>query len=462
MIGAVGRLKAKGPRSTARAGISGALACLVAWPGLLASGGCLYPTGQGAFAHQPTTAPRPPGVGAVASGTYRNLFAELGHTPADIDRRLQSAFAQLFHGNPRTQAVFFAAGANAAGPLGYVMDIGNGDVRSEGMSYGMMVAVQMNQRAEFDALWNWAKTYMDHADPAHPVYGYFAWQMRPDGTVIDHMPAPDGEEYFATALYFAAARWDAGEGIYNYRQQADRLLDLMKNRGTIAGQVARGRTGQVTTLFNTQQHQVRFTPDLGYFPTDGDHTDPSYHVPAFYELWARWGPAADRPFWAAAARTSRDLLERAAHPETGLVPDLAEFGGRPKARSTDPGTARFRFDAWRAAMNWSVDYAWFAADPREIARSDRLQAFFDRQGMQIHGNNFTIDGHPTSHDHSSGLTAMNAVASLAATDARAWRFAEALWRTPIPTGKWRYYDGLLCMMALLHLGGQFRAWAPPG
>ena len=37
-------------------------------------------------------------------------------------------------------------------------------------------------------------------------------------------------------------------------------------------------------------------------------TDPSYHLPAFYELWARWGPAADRDFWMEAAAASRDFF----------------------------------------------------------------------------------------------------------------------------------------------------------
>ena len=50
----------------------------------------------------------------------------------------------------------------------------NRDVRSEGMSYGMMIAVQLDRKAEFDALWNWAKTYM-YQSADHPAYGFFSW-----------------------------------------------------------------------------------------------------------------------------------------------------------------------------------------------------------------------------------------------------------------------------------------------
>jgi oligosaccharide reducing-end xylanase len=55
----------------------------------------------------------------------------------------------------------------------------------------------------------------------------------------------------------------------------------------------------------------------------------------------------------------------------------------------------------------------------------------------------------------------NAVAGLAATDsARAKLFTEALWNTPIPSGQSRYYDGMLYLMSLMHLSGQFRVLGP--
>ena len=82
------------------------------------------------------------------------------------------------------------------------LDVANRDVRTEGMSYGMMIAVQLDKKAEFDALWNWAKTFMYHAATNHPASGYFSWSMQTNGTPNDEMPAPDGEEYFATALVF--------------------------------------------------------------------------------------------------------------------------------------------------------------------------------------------------------------------------------------------------------------------
>ena len=55
---------------------------------------------------------------------------------------------------------------------------------------------------------------------------------------------------------------------------------------------------------------------------------------------------------------------------------------------------------------------------------------------------------------------MNAVASLAATNPRARKFVEALWDAPVPSGKYRYYDGMLYLLAQLHCGGEFKIWMP--
>jgi len=58
------------------------------------------------------------------------------------------------------------------------------------------------------------------------------------------------------------------------------------------------------------------------------------------------------------------------------------------------------------------------------------------------------------------IDAMNAVAALAATDPTAGEFVDALWDTQIPSGKWRYYDGMLYTLALLHVSGNFRVYPP--
>lgn len=400
-----------------------------------------------------------PNVGAFESGTYRNLFKDiLGKSDAEIQAKIDAAWEQLFYGDDASERVYYPVGDDMA----YVMDIGNDDVRSEGMSYGMMLAVQLDKQQEFNRLWKWAKTYMYHREG--PYKGYFSWHNKPNGEQIDANPASDGEEWFIMALLFAANRWqratardgnptrEAGarvggdsQGILDYGAEAQAILDTSLHTEDRAGSLA-------TNMFNKDYDQVVFVPKIG---RDSSFTDPSYHLPAYYELWARWAKH-DNDFWARAAQASRAFWKKSSHPQTGLNPDYAEFDGAPAGGDH----ADFRFDAFRVASNIAVDYAWLAADEWEVEQSNRLLAFFHKQGMDGYVNQYTLDGKPLSSDRSPGLIAMNAVAALAATNEHAPEFVQALWDTKIPTGKWRYYDGLLYFLALLHVSGKFQIYAP--
>ena len=418
------------------------------------------------------------GAGAYRSHRYRDLFAEQGHAHRESEARAEAAFRQLFHGDKNNQAIYYEAGKNENGPLAYVTDVANHDARTEGMSYGMMIAVQMDRKAEFDAIWNWANTYMLITDPQNPSVGYFAWSMHTDGTPRSDSPAPDGEEYFVMSLYFAANRWGNGKGIYDYKAQADRILSLMRHHPVMtatgpfrihpgdAPYVPPTRPGappwtarQVTVgpMVNEDAKMILFVPGSG----GNLFSDPSYHLPAFYELWSRWGPVEDRSFWAEAAETSRRYFAKATNSQTGLAPDYAEFDGAPHATAFNKMASNFSYDSWRTASNWSVDYAWWRKDPQEQVLSDRIQKFLFAQGLGKFADQYTLEGKPLSERHSTGMVATSATASLAATRGEVSKaFVEALWNTPVPSGEQRYYDGMLYMMNLLHCSGQFRVWSP--
>jgi oligosaccharide reducing-end xylanase len=207
-------------------------------------------------------------------------------------------------------------------------------------------------------------------------------------------------------------------------------------------------------LVNAKHKMILFSPST----ERPQFTDPSYHLPAFYELWARWGPPEDKQFWLEAAQVSRDFFSRVTHLVTGLNPNYANFDGSLVA-AFGRGNTNFSYDAFRTAGNWSVDWSWWGKDVRERELSDKLQAFFESQGTN-YGCQFTLDGKVLEDRHAQGLVAVNAIASLAATNPRSQKFVEELWNTPPPDGLERYYEGLLYMMALLHCSGEFRIWSP--
>lgn len=383
--------------------------------------------------------------GAFYMQQYHNLFSELISLPETIvQTRIDSAFHQLFYGHPETQSVYFPVAPDMA----FIEDVLHDDVRTEGMSYGMMISVQMDKKQEFDRLWKWAKTYMQHQSGPHK--SYFAWHCSTEGQKLDQNAASDGEEWFVMALFFASNRWGNGEGIYNYQEEAQSILDAMLGKAPDSD-----RDDVVTNMFNRREKQVVFVP-VGHAD---DFTDPSYHVPHFYELWSLWADK-EKEFWRQAADASRAYWKKAAHPLTGLTPDYSHFDGTPMDGPWGGGHDQFSFDAWRTAMNMAVDYAWFRRDAWAVEQSNRLLDFFHRQGVKDYGNQFTLSGEKLSNDHSAGLVAMNAVACLASDRPFRREFVADLWDTPTPSGPYRYYDGMLYLLGLLQVGGQFRIYFP--
>ncbi len=384
-----------------------------------------------------------PAHAATPAPATRNLFHELlGKSEADLDAKLAAAWQQLFRGDDAKQRLYFPVGEDMA----YIADIGNGDVRSEGMSYGMMLAVQLDHQAEFNRLWKWACTHMRHT--SGPRAGYFAWQCKFNGTIIDPGSASDGEEWFATALLFASHRWgDRGEGIFNYGAEAQALLREMLHKPG---------TPEATAIINHENQQVVFAPN----PEAGQFTDPSYHLPAFYELWARWAEnPSDRRIWSQVADVSRVFFRRTANTTTGLMPEYAHFDGRPQRTFAGPDKGDFRYDAWRTLANVALDHAWWDVDPWQVEQSNRVLRFLSSQGPVI-PNQFTLDGKPLAKNSSIGLIAMAAVAGQAADPALARPFVQQLWDAPIPDGKWRYYNGMLYFLGLLQAGGRFQVFEP--
>lgn len=410
--------------------------------------------------------------GAFFTSKYRNVFAEIGKPQEQIEERLRRAYGVYFSSNDENRLYYDFSPSEA-----YIKDIAHEDIRSEGQSYGMMITVQRDDQAKFNKLWQFALSHMRINDPKHPSYRGFAWVVDPSGKVCDQNSAPDGEEYFAMALYFAHNRWGSASGTAydNYKYWADELLDLMKNRPSISGSRARRSgntegaacfgttiTDQVTSvaLFDPVQKQIRFNATVGE-----NFTDPSYHLPAFYSLFALFGPKTDAEFWNSAAATSRSFLARAMNPKTGLTTEYANYDGTPHGTGWNSNATRFAYDSWRVGGNVGMDWAWMMQPGTELpARADALVSFFHGKGPTSYLALWRPDGAGNGEGHHSpGLVAMNAVATLATTSAvaeQARALIEDLWSLELPVGKYRYYDGLLYTFALLHLSGEYKIYLP--
>lgn len=391
--------------------------------------------------------------GAFATRRYRNLFAELGYKQKDIDKKLKSVFESVFYGPDK---VYFEVGDSMA----YISDIKNHDVRTEGMSYGLMIAVQFDRKDIFDRLWRWSKKYMQYQEGL--LKGYFAWSCQTDGTRNAQGPASDGELYYVTSLIFASNRWGNSTGI-NYLAEAQNILNCSMQKIGME---------RVAPLINLEHQLITFTPD----PFGGRFTDPSYHIPAFYEVWARWAEDGRSEFWRVCARKSREYLHKSIHPVTGLNPDYNNYDGTLLGSKRVIGDA-FRFDSWRVPMNIALDYSWACADRKwQQEYGNKIQNFFYSQGIDSFVDQYNVDGTTVTEllgaggykklRHSLGLVATTAAVSLVCTHDKSREFVDRLWNAkhvPYDDGYFdAYYDGLLRLFAFMHLSGNYRIIFPQG
>lgn len=391
--------------------------------------------------------------GAFATRRYRNLFAELGYKQKDIDKKLKSVFESVFYGPDK---VYFEVGDSMA----YISDIKNHDVRTEGMSYGLMIAVQFDRKDIFDRLWRWSKKYMQHQEGL--LKGYFAWSCQTDGTRNAQGAASDGELYYVTSLIFASNRWGNSTGI-NYLAEAQNILNCSMQKIGME---------RVAPLINLEHQLITFTPD----PFGGRFTDPSYHIPAFYEVWARWAEDGRSEFWRVCARKSREYLHKSIHPVTGLNPDYNNYDGTLLGSKRVIGDA-FRFDSWRVPMNIALDYSWACADRKwQQEYGNKIQNFFYSQGIDSFVDQYNVDGTTVTEllgaggykklRHSLGLVATTAAVSLVCTHDKSREFVDRLWNAkhvPYDDGYFdAYYDGLLRLFAFMHLSGNYRIIFPQG
>jgi oligosaccharide reducing-end xylanase len=337
-----------------------------------------------------------PGMGCTAPAAYNNLFVSVsGHTQADSDTKVKAAYAALFNPGGSGSIYFNGPGSDES----YVEDTYNNDVRTEGMSYGMMIAVQLDDQTKFDRLYTFVKNHMANGK------GQIAWHTSTSGSKLATGGAPDGDEYFATALIFAHTRWGDSSGKYDYASEAQWILDMMR-----------------TMEFNTSSHIVEFVAGSG-------NTDGSYVLPAFYQVWACFD-TANADFWNAAVAAGRTFFQKAAD-SNGVIGDQSSFTG-----STIRGAGS---DAIRCVVNIMMDHNFFNADPWQT----------DTYAMKY-------GSYETSHASGVAQQSCNATLGFGLPASSGKAFVDKIWSTNPPNRD--YWNGVLYMLGMLHVSGTFHLY----
>ncbi len=345
-----------------------------------------------------------PGNGCTPPAAYANLFVSLsGHTQAETDAKLAKAWSSLF--NPSGSGTIYYNGPGS--DESYVQDIYSGDVRTEGMSYGMMIAVQLDHQTEFDRIWTWVRNHMASGCSSSGCTGtQIAWSCTTSGSKKASGGAPDGDEYFAAALVFAHNRWGDTSGKYNYGTEAQWVLKLVR-----------------TQDFNTTYNLVKF-----YSGSDNGQTDASYILPAFYQTWACFD-TVNATFWDTAVTAGRAYFKKAAD-SSGQFGDQGAYTGGSQVNTG--------VDKIRVVVNIMMDWNFFAVDPWQ---TDTYAPAYGTREKNVGAN-------------AEGFCASLLGFGLPASSGKP--FVDKLWAANVPSHD--YWNGVLYMLAMLHVSGTFHLW----
>jgi endo-1,4-beta-D-glucanase Y len=251
---------------------------------------------------------------------------------------------------------FIFCGEPCGNNVGLVFDPSAGYTAvSEGIGYGMLMAVLANDQATFDIIYTAANDVM-----LNESRGLYHWQANPQGRVTGRGAALDADEDIALALIFAHQRIDAGEwqAGENYGERASALIDaiydrLVSNQGFLLVGDNWGINGEVIT-------------------------NPSYFAPAWYRRFdefqgtERWGEVIENLYTTLYASEGAPL---------GLAPDWSQADGQPAFPYCD-GNNRAR-ESCRYEMMWEsirtpyrigMDCLWYSEE-RACEWSQRGAAF---------------------------------------------------------------------------------------
>jgi oligosaccharide reducing-end xylanase len=343
-----------------------------------------------------------PGNGCTPPSQYANLFIALsGKTQAETDAKITAAWSSLF--NPSASGTIYHDGPGT--DESYVEDTGNNDARTEGMSYGMMISVQLNHQTEFDRLWTFTKKHMVKSSGG--AMSEITWNVQTNGSAKQSGGAPDGDEYYAAALVFAHNRWGDTSGKYDYKTEAQAVLDLVRTKD-----------------FNSSYNLVKF-----YAGGDNGQTDASYILPAFYQTWACFD-TANAAFWNTAVTAARKYFQIAAD-KNGQYGDQGGYDGGSQANTG--------VDKIRCVMNIMMDHNFFNADPWQTDTYAKEYSTYE-----------------SSQNRGGAASFCNALLGFGLPESSGKAFVDKLWSASAPSRD--YWNGVLYMLALLQVSGTFHLY----
>jgi endo-1,4-beta-D-glucanase Y len=265
----------------------------------------------------------------------------------------------------------------------YVADFQQaGRAVSEGIGYGMLLAVSHQDRALFDQLF---KFYQDHKNGNDLM----KWAISANcGAAQSASAAIDGDLDVAMALTQASCTWGT-----SYVEAARAVIVAIRNAATLVqGGLTLLRPGDV----------------FG----DAGCLNPSYFAPGYYRIFAQVD-AAGATRWRDLARDSYTILlnRGLAHATTGLVPNWGTASGTSSNCTNDPNAAFYGYDAARMPWRIATDY-YFYGTPEAKTLLTRVTNWVKGQNIALIGDKYTVSGEKLNTFHSPAFVGAFANAAI--------------------------------------------------
>lgn len=246
---------------------------------------------------------------------------------------------------------------------------------SEGIGYGMILAVVMDDQPLHDDLWNYSQKYVNGN-------GLMNWEVGADGniTMQGMGAATDADEDIAWALALADKKW-GGRGSLN----AD-YLTLAK--------------AQIERIWNHEVDHGR-----GGLLLAGDSWgaavpyNPSYFAPNQYRLFGKltgnidgWNRVIDKGY----EMLDKSLTASSGNAENGLVPAWTDVNGVPTPAFMGAPT-HYQYDSARTPFRIGQDYCDFG-EPRAKAYLAKTSNFFSGLGASNIVDGYALNGMPRAEN----------------------------------------------------------------
>jgi endo-1,4-beta-D-glucanase Y len=243
---------------------------------------------------------------------------------------------------------------------------------SEGIAYGMLIAVYMGDQTLFDQLWKYEQTVLGKN-------GLMDWYILANGKdrgTNGGGAASDADEDMAWALVMADKQW-GGKG-----SLSDTYLNVAKK--------------QIEQVYNTEIQDDKLLK-----PGDGwggwSTANPSYFAPSYYRVFAK---VSGNNKWNDVLQTSYEVLAKSlnsqnGNADNGLVPAWCTSEGSPNANvwMDKASPTHYQYDSCRTPFRIGLDFCQ-NNEPRAQSYVAKTSQFFAGIGAKQIADGYELNGTP--------------------------------------------------------------------